>query len=73
MDKVLSPLADLTDILSGKKYITILSVKPLQAHNIWVPEREGESTQLTKDIMSTYVTRKYENEEVYEPLDVATF
>ena len=77
LDKALSPLADLTDILSGEKYVTISSVKPLLHHmtsDILI-RKEGD-TQLTRDIkkkISAYLEKKYENIEVNELLDVATF
>ena len=77
INKALSPLADLTDILSGEKYVSVSSIKPLLNHmqcDILVPKEED--TRLTKDIkknVSTYMERKYEQQETSELLDVATF
>lgn len=77
INKALSPLADLTDILSEEKYVSVSSIKPLLNHmqcDILVPKEED--TRLTKDIkknVSTYMERKYEQQETSELLDVATF
>ena len=68
VDKVLSPLAELTDIMSGEMYITVSSIKPLLRHmtsDILVPKED--ETQLGRDIkkrISTYMLKKYEDLEV---------
>ena len=48
INKALAPLADLTDIISGKDYVTVSTIK-LLLHHIST-KAENDNTELTKDI-----------------------
>ena len=49
-NKALTPLTDLTDIISGEDYVTVSTVKPL-LHHITTKALavENDNTELTKD------------------------
>ncbi len=78
IDKALSPLISLTDILSGETYVTVSAVLPMcdLIENKVLKEEDGD-TQLTKDIKERIITdlkgRYPRSSEVSEILKVATF
>ena len=64
-NKALAPLADLTDIISGKDYVTVSTVKPSLHHNtIKALVVENDYTELTKERIISYLTEKYSDYEV---------
>ena len=74
--QALSPLSNLTDILSGEEYVTVSAVIPLMdlINNNFVKETE-QDTQLTKDIKTRIkadLDTRY-TEDVSDILKVATF
>ena len=74
--QALSPWSNLTDILSGEEYVTVLAVIPLMdlINNNFVKETE-QDTQLTKDIKTRIkadLDTRY-TEDVSDILKVATF
>ena len=77
LNEALSPLADLTDIISGEEYVTISTLKPLIHHITSEALLIGANdTQLTKDIkeqVKAYLEQKYSDPDIEELLDVATF
>ena len=64
INKVLAPLADFTDILSGEKYVTFSALVPLLKHiTDDILCEDEEDTTLTADIKQqiiTYLQNKYE-------------
>ena len=77
LNKALSPLADLTDIISGEDYVRISTLKPLMHHITSEALSIGDGdTQLTKDIKEkakSYLVRKYSDPDINQLLDLATF
>ena len=74
--QALSPLCNLTDILSGEDYVTVSAVIPLMdlINNNFLKETE-QDTQLTKDIKTRIkadLDTRY-TEDVSDILKVATF
>lgn len=49
VNNVLKPVADFTDILSGKNYVTVSSLLPM-AHLEGVLEESGDDSKLTADL-----------------------
>ena len=77
VNKALSPVADLTDLLSGEKYISISAVKPVLSHMSTeaLAESDDDST-LTKDIkwrILTDIESRYMDPEIDKLLDTACF
>jgi hypothetical protein len=77
LNKALSPLADLTDIISGEDYVTISTLKPLMHHiTKEALSIKDDDTQLTKDIKEkakSYLVHKYSDPDINQLLDLATF
>ena len=67
--KALSPIADLTDFLSGDTHVTISSVIPV-LHNLGsrVLSQEDDNTPLTNDLKT-----RYSDPKVKDILNIATF
>lgn len=79
LDKVLTPLADFTNVMSVERYVTVSSLRPLLHHletEILV-EQEGETdTTLTADIKERVcisLKSRYADENVSELIDKAAF
>ena len=77
INKVLAPLADFTDILSGEKYVTFSALVPLLKHiTDDILCEDEEDTTLTADIKQqiiTYLQNKYEDAELKQLLYIASF
>ena len=79
IDKALSPLLSLTDILSGESYVTVSAVIPMiQLLKTNILKEEETDTQLTKDMKNCVTTDlewRYQSisAEVTEILQLATF
>ena len=57
VNKALSPVADLTDLLSGEKYISISAVKPVLSHmSTEALAVSDDDSTLTKDIKRCILT-----------------
>ena len=65
VNKALSPLADLTDIISGENYVTTSTLKPLLNHIT--------SEALSVEANDTQLLGKYSEPGVNELLDLASF
>ncbi|XP_019858606.1 PREDICTED: zinc finger BED domain-containing protein 1-like [Amphimedon queenslandica] len=77
LDKVLSPLAEFTNILSSEKLVTISSLKPLLHHLktevlIWKENDTDLTVTLKQKILSSLLSR-YSSSEINDLLDKATF
>ena len=71
MDKVLSQLSSLTDILSGENYVTISSVLPM----ITLKDSDGD-TELTttlKQVIKDDINLRYSSSEAYQLLKISSF
>ena len=77
INKALTPVADLTDLLSGEKYVSISAVKPVLSHMSTEALAESDDdTPLTKDIkrrILTDIESRYLHPDVDELLDIASF
>ena len=77
LNKALDPQKEFTNVLSGKAYVTVSTVKPVVHHlTTEVQMSSEEDTQLTKDIKKgvlAYIREKYSIMEVNDLLDAATF
>lgn len=77
LQKVLKPLANFTDILSGEKRVMLSALRPVLyiLKNDVLAKSEGDS-ELTADIkrrILVYMKSKYRDSERSELLDVASF
>ena len=77
LSKALSPVADLTDFLSGEKHISISSVLPV-LYNLTtkVLVKQDNDTELTKTIKKKIIeslNARYTDSKVKELLEVSTF
>ena len=77
IDKALTPIADMTNILGGENYVTVSAIKPLlnliSTKSLAVDDLD---TPLTKDLKSEIkgdIQRRYSNSKTVELLDVASF
>ncbi len=78
IDRALSPLLSLTDILSGESYVTVSAVLPMiQLIESHILKEDQDDTQLTKgikrSIIADLVSRYPSNGEMFEMLQLATF
>lgn len=77
INKALAPLVEFTDALSGEKYVSISSVKPvLHILHSRVLAEEDDDVELTKAIKSdilAYLDEKFSNPTTEELLDMASF
>ncbi|XP_063742293.1 E3 SUMO-protein ligase ZBED1-like [Eleginops maclovinus] len=76
VNKVLSPLQDFTDALSGEKYVSVSYLKPvLSLFNTSILAEEESDNQLTKDVkrnILAYLNEKYADEDTDDLLDIAS-
>lgn len=76
LNKVLSPLQDFTDALSGEQYVSVSYLKPvLHLFNTSILAVEENDTQLTKDIKKkilAYLNEKYADPDTDDLLDMAS-
>lgn len=76
LNKVLSPLQDFTDALSGEEYVSVSYLKPvLHLFNTSILAVEENDTQLTKDIKKkilAYLNEKYADPDTDDLLDMAS-
>uniref|UniRef100_A0A1X7VKR9 Uncharacterized protein n=1 Tax=Amphimedon queenslandica TaxID=400682 RepID=A0A1X7VKR9_AMPQE len=76
LDKVLSPLAEFTNILSSEKLVNVSSLKPLHHLKTEVLFQKENDTDLTvtlkQKILSSLLSR-YSSSEINNLLDKATF
>ncbi|XP_073667609.1 E3 SUMO-protein ligase ZBED1-like [Paramisgurnus dabryanus] len=76
VNKVLSPLQDFTDALSGEQYVSVSYLKPvLSLFNTSILAEEESDTQLTKDVkrnILAYLNEKYSDQVTDDLLDIAS-
>ena len=77
MNKVLSQLSSLTDILSGENYVTISSVLPMieLLNNTLLKDSDGD-TELTttlKQVIKDDINSRYSSSEAYQLLKISSF
>lgn len=76
VNKVLSPLQDFTDALSGEQYVSVSYLKPvLSLFNTSILAEEESDTQLTKDVkrnILAYLNEKYSDQVTDDMLDIAS-
>ncbi|XP_038561459.1 E3 SUMO-protein ligase ZBED1-like [Micropterus salmoides] len=76
VSKLLGPLLDFTDALSGEDYVSVSCVKPvLHLFNASILLMQEEDTDLTKKLkneMLDYINVKYEDESTQELLDMGS-
>ena len=77
INEVLSPLADLTDLLSGEKYVSVSSIKPVVKHirSDALAEKDDD-VSLAKDVkrrIRTDLDSRYLDPEIKTLLDVTSF
>lgn len=76
VNKVLSPLQDFTDALSGEQYVSVSYLKPvLSLFNTSILAEEKSDTQLTKDVkrnILAYLNEKYSDQVTDDLLDIAS-
>ena len=76
VNKVLSPLQDFMDALSGEKYVSVSYLKPvLSLFNSSILAEEETDTQLTKDVKGNilaYLNDKYSDQVTGDLLDLAS-
>ncbi len=77
INKVLSPLQDFTDALSGEQYVSVSYLKPvLHLFNTSILAEEENDTQLTKDVkrnILAYLNDKYSDPVTNDLLNIASF
>ncbi|KAE8575740.1 hypothetical protein XENTR_v10003928 [Xenopus tropicalis] len=77
VNKVLSPLQDFTDALSGEHYVSVSYVKPvLHLFNTTILAEEDDNSELTRDVkrnILAYLNEKYSNADTDDLLDIASF
>ena len=77
IDKALTPMANLTDLLSGEKYISISAIKPVLSHiSTEALAESNDNTTLTKDIkrhVLTDIESWYLDQDVDELLNTTSF
>ncbi|XP_073689131.1 E3 SUMO-protein ligase ZBED1-like [Garra rufa] len=75
VNKVLSPLQDFTDALSGEHYVSVSYVKPvLHLFNTTILAEEDDNTELARDVkrnILAYLNEKYSDTD--NLLDIASF
>ncbi|KAK9523272.1 hypothetical protein VZT92_019674 [Zoarces viviparus] len=76
VNKVLSPLQEFTDALSGERYVSVSYLKPvLHLFNETILAEGENDTQLTKDMKTTiltYLNEKYSDPGTDDLLDMAS-
>ena len=77
INDVLSPLVDLTDLLSGEQYVSVSSIKPVisHIHNDALAEKDDD-VSLAKDLkrrIRTDLDSRYLNSDVQNLLNVTSF
>ncbi|XDV25933.1 hypothetical protein PO909_029757 [Leuciscus waleckii] len=76
VNKVLSPLQDFTDALSGEQYVSVSYLKPvLSLFNTSILAEEESDTQLTKDVkrnILAYLNEKNSDQVTDDLLDIAS-
>ena len=77
VNAALSPVAEFTDFMSGKKYVSISAIKPLMRHleDILLQEKE-EKSELTNNIKQRifeYMESKYSDPSIQDLLNLCTF
>ena len=76
IDKALSPLHELTDILSGEQYVTVSAIKPMiYLIKVKVLHVENTDTDLTKSLKQQIIEdlgQRYTDKEFNELLDIAS-
>uniref|UniRef100_A0A1B8XTJ4 BED-type domain-containing protein n=1 Tax=Xenopus tropicalis TaxID=8364 RepID=A0A1B8XTJ4_XENTR len=74
VNKVLSPLQDFTDALSGEHYVSVSYVKPvLHLFNTTILAEEDDNTELARDVkrnILAYLNEKYSNADTDDLLDI---
>ena len=77
INKVLSPLADLTDLLSGEKYVSVSSIKTVINHiHSDALSAKGDDVSLAKDIkchICTDLDSRYLDTKIKTLLDIPSF
>ncbi|XP_049421792.1 E3 SUMO-protein ligase ZBED1-like [Epinephelus fuscoguttatus] len=77
VSKALGPLLEFTDALSGEDYVSVSHLKPvLSLFNTTLLTPKEDDTDLTKSLkkkMLEYMNSKYEDRDMQELLDVASF
>ena len=77
INKALMPVADLTDLLSGEKYVSNSAVKPvLSPKSTEALAESDDNTPLTKDIKRHIlidIESQYLHPDVHELLNIASF
>lgn len=74
VNKVLSPLQDFTDALSGEQYVNVSYLKPVLFNTSSLAEEESD-TQPTKDVnwnILAYLNEKYSDQVTGDMLDIAS-
>ena len=76
IDKALSPLHELTDALSGEKYVTVSAVIPmiklLKSKNLKVDPADSQLTRSLKNLIKDDLSRRYVDDEVTSLLDITS-
>ena len=77
LQSAIKPLADFTDMLSGEKRVTLSALRPvLHIFKTDILAESDENTTLTADIkrrILVYMEDKYQDDQISELLDVASF
>ena len=77
LQSAIKPLADFTDMLSGEKRVTLSALRPvLHIFKTDILAESDENTTLTADIkrrILVYMEDKYQDNQIGELLDVASF
>ena len=76
IDKALSPLHELTDTLSGEKYVTVSAVIPmielLKSKILKVDPADSQLTWSLKNLIKDDLSRRYVDDEVTSLLDITS-
>ena len=76
IDKALSPLHELTDALSGEKYVTVSAVIPmielLKSKILKVDPADSQLTRSLKNLIKNDLSRRYVDDEVTSLLDITS-